>query len=107
MGQSGGCGRCLRVVERGSGVSEEKKGNENATGASFGSRKELTCGCERLSEVSHGLGSLVPRSVLEDGDMDFGGSEEEGCRENSLEEMARDGFRVEEVDGEVEALGIG
>lgn len=62
--------------------------------------------CQRPREMSHGGRRLVPRSILEDGNVDVGRSEECCDREESLEEMGDDLLRVEEVQGEVETLRL-
>lgn len=67
-------------------------------------RRRRTSDGQSSSEMSHSLRGLVSRSVLEDGDMDVGRSEEGSCGEDGFEELSDDGLRVEEVESDVEAL---
>jgi len=54
--------------------------------------------------MSHSGDGLVPGTVLEDGNVNVGGSEEGSDGEEGLEEVRDDCFGVEEVESEVEAL---
>ena len=87
---------------RGSTEEESQERDERGKRDERGSQR--TKGSESSCEMSHRRNRLVPRPVLEDGDVNVGWTQEGSDSEEGLEEMRDDSFGVEEVESEVEAL---